>query len=77
VLRADDRSIYGKKGKNQGSHFEILPSEYEKNRPSGTGGIACVRTKQAVIIGDYEEPIQPGECTKVVEGLADYLISVN
>ncbi|KAI9018381.1 profilin [Hyaloraphidium curvatum] len=56
VLRADDRSIYGKKG---------------------AGGIACVKTKQAVIIGEYEEPIQPGECTKVVEGLADYLISVN
>jgi profilin len=25
----------------------------------------------------YDEPIQPGEATKVVEGLADYLISVN
>ncbi|KAJ3292958.1 profilin, required for normal timing of actin polymerization in response to thermal stress [Borealophlyctis nickersoniae] len=56
VIRADDRSIYGKKG---------------------TGGVVTVKTKQAVLIGVYEDPIQPGEATKVVEALADYLISVN
>jgi profilin len=37
----------------------------------------CVKTKQAVLIGMYEEPIQFGEATKVVEALADYLISVS
>ena len=36
-----------------------------------------MKTKQAILIGVYDEPIQPGEATKVVEGLADYLISVN
>jgi hypothetical protein len=36
-----------------------------------------VKTKQAILIGVYDEPVQPGEATKVVEGLADYLISVN
>ena len=56
ALRADDRSIYGKKGQ---------------------GGVVCVKTKQAILIGLYDEPIQPGEATKVVEGLADYLISVS
>ncbi|KAJ3078649.1 profilin, required for normal timing of actin polymerization in response to thermal stress [Quaeritorhiza haematococci] len=56
TLRADDRSVYAKKG---------------------TGGVACVKTKQAILIGVYQEPTQPPEANKVVEGLADYLISVN
>ncbi|KAI8913521.1 profilin [Gorgonomyces haynaldii] len=56
ALRADDRSVYGKKG---------------------TSGLVCVKTKQAILIGVYNEPVQFGEATKVVEALADYLISVN
>jgi profilin len=36
-----------------------------------------VKTKAAVLIGVYDETVQPGEATKVVEQLADYLISVN
>ncbi|KAI8915066.1 profilin [Entophlyctis helioformis] len=56
ALRADDRSIYGKK--------------------SG-GGIVIVKTKQAILFGLYDDPIQPGEATKIVENLADYLIGVN
>ncbi|KAI9142416.1 profilin [Paraphysoderma sedebokerense] len=43
----------------------------------GSGGVICVKTKQAVLIGTYDESAQPGEATKVVEALADYLISVN
>lgn len=43
----------------------------------GAGGVVCVKTKQAVLIGAYNDKIQPGEATKVVEMLADYLISVN
>ncbi|KAA8902837.1 hypothetical protein TRICI_005822 [Trichomonascus ciferrii] len=55
LLRADDRSIYGK-------HDDT--------------GIVAVRTKQAVIVGHYAAPVVAGEATKVVEQLADYLISV-
>lgn len=43
----------------------------------GSGGVVCVKTKQAVLIGTYDESVQPGEATSVVEKLADYLISVN
>ncbi|KAI8371646.1 profilin [Radiomyces spectabilis] len=39
-------------------------------------GICIVKTNQAILIGKYVEGIQPGECNKVVEQLADYLISV-
>ncbi|KAJ3109209.1 profilin, required for normal timing of actin polymerization in response to thermal stress [Phlyctochytrium planicorne] len=55
TLRADDRSIYGKKD---------------------AGGVVCVKTKQAILIGIYGENAQPGEATKIVEVLADYLIGV-
>ncbi|KAI9496165.1 profilin [Zychaea mexicana] len=55
TLRADDRSIYGKKGSD---------------------GVCIVKTGQTMLVGLYKEGIQPGQCTKVVEGLADYLISV-
>lgn len=56
LLRADDRSIYGKKDDT---------------------GIIAVRTKQAILIAHYKAPTQPGEATKIVEQLGDYLISVN
>ncbi|GAN01452.1 profilin [Mucor ambiguus] len=56
LLRADERSLYGKKNSD---------------------GVCIVKTNQAFLVGTYKEGIQPGNCTKVVEGLADYLISVN
>ncbi|KAI0777599.1 profilin [Trametes elegans] len=55
TLRADDRSVYGKKGAD---------------------GCILVKTKQAVLVAEYTAPVQAPEATPVVEGLADYLISV-
>ncbi|KAK4047066.1 profilin, required for normal timing of actin polymerization in response to thermal stress [Microbotryomycetes sp. JL201] len=55
TLRADDRSVYGKKGAD---------------------GIVLVKTKQAVLVAEYAHPTTPGEATKLVEDLADYLIGV-
>ncbi|PVU96519.1 hypothetical protein BB561_001123 [Smittium simulii] len=40
-----------------------------------SSGIICVKSKSCVIIGAYNEMIQPGQATIVVEKLADYLIS--
>ncbi|PWN52972.1 putative PFY1-profilin [Violaceomyces palustris] len=42
----------------------------------GDGGIVCVKTNQAVLVGVYTSPTVPGEANTVVEGLADYLIGV-
>eukprot|EP00999_Lentomonas_sp_LEN2_P001580 NODE_2644_length_528_cov_62.551122_g2594_i0.p1 GENE.NODE_2644_length_528_cov_62.551122_g2594_i0~~NODE_2644_length_528_cov_62.551122_g2594_i0.p1 ORF type:complete len:125 (+),score=16.24 NODE_2644_length_528_cov_62.551122_g2594_i0:60-434(+) len=56
TIKADQRSIYGKKG---------------------AGGCVCVKTNQAILVGMYDENIQPGQCTTVVEKLADYLIENN
>ena len=44
---------------------------------SGQNGICCVKTKQAVVVGLYDEKTVSGEAAKVVGGLSDYLISVN
>eukprot|EP00999_Lentomonas_sp_LEN2_P001447 NODE_2489_length_560_cov_77.891455_g2439_i0.p1 GENE.NODE_2489_length_560_cov_77.891455_g2439_i0~~NODE_2489_length_560_cov_77.891455_g2439_i0.p1 ORF type:complete len:127 (-),score=32.99 NODE_2489_length_560_cov_77.891455_g2439_i0:71-451(-) len=41
----------------------------------GATGVIAVKTKQAIIVGQYGDGIQPGACRKIVEGLADYLIS--
>ncbi|EIW75545.1 profilin [Coniophora puteana RWD-64-598 SS2] len=39
-------------------------------------GIVVVKTKQAILVAEYQPPTQAGEATVVVEGLADYLIGV-
>ncbi|KAJ3321535.1 profilin, required for normal timing of actin polymerization in response to thermal stress [Boothiomyces sp. JEL0866] len=58
-------------------HIAIRADERSVYGKKGTGGVCCVKTKQAILIAMYEEPVQFGEATKVVEALADYLISVN
>ncbi|KAG6878555.1 hypothetical protein C0992_007917 [Termitomyces sp. T32_za158] len=39
-------------------------------------GIVVVKTTQAILIAEYDQPLQAAETTPVVEKLADYLISV-
>ena len=51
-LKADDKSIYAKKG---------------------AGGVVIAKTSQCVLIGHYNETVQPGQATVTVEKLADYL----
>jgi profilin len=36
----------------------------------------CIKTKQVMILALYDDKTQPGEASKVAEGIADYLISV-
>ncbi|KAF8233258.1 Profilin/allergen [Tricholoma matsutake] len=43
----------------------------------GADGAVVVKTKQAILVTEYIPPTQAGEATSVVEGLADYLISVS
>ena len=40
----------------------------------GATGIVSVKTGQAILIGVYDETIQPGQAATTVERLADYLI---
>ncbi len=40
----------------------------------GACGFCAVKTNLSVLIGLYDENIQPGQCANTVERLADYLI---
>ncbi|KAG0091629.1 hypothetical protein BGZ93_006243 [Podila epicladia] len=39
----------------------------------GATGIHCVKTNRCILIGYYNETIQAGDCSLVVEKLGDYL----
>ncbi|KAJ3686429.1 hypothetical protein LUZ61_015593 [Rhynchospora tenuis] len=39
----------------------------------GAGGVCVKKTNMALIIGIYDEPMTPGQCSVVVERLGDYL----
>jgi len=41
----------------------------------GKVGVHCMKTKQAVVIAIYEDPIQPQQAASVVEKLGDYLVT--
>ncbi|KAK7469032.1 profilin, required for normal timing of actin polymerization in response to thermal stress [Stygiomarasmius scandens] len=41
----------------------------------GGSGAVLRKTKQAVLVGEYEPPTQAGEATPIVENLGDYLVS--
>ncbi|KAG8935185.1 profilin, required for normal timing of actin polymerization in response to thermal stress [Tulasnella sp. 417] len=43
----------------------------------GADGCILVKTKQAILVAVYKDPIQAPEATPVVEGLGDYLRGVN
>ena len=42
----------------------------------GTSGVHIFKTKQALIISVYEDPVVPEQCATVTEKLGEYLISV-
>lgn len=71
AIRSEGFRISGAK------YITIMSTEKEIYGKAGGSGICCVKTKQAVVVGLYDEKMVSGEAAKVVGGLADYLISVN
>lgn len=43
----------------------------------GERGVFIVPTKQAILVAEYDTPVQAGDANVVVTKLADYLKSVN
>ncbi|GAB6028207.1 hypothetical protein CHUAL_002404 [Chamberlinius hualienensis] len=39
----------------------------------GKIGVHCMKTKQAIVVALYEDPVQPQQCATVVEKLGEYL----
>ncbi|KAF9949783.1 profilin, required for normal timing of actin polymerization in response to thermal stress [Mortierella alpina] len=58
----------------EGQKYILLRADersiYARN---GATGVTCVKTGQCILVGFYDETVQAGDCTTVVEGLADYL----
>ncbi|KAG0031993.1 hypothetical protein BGZ81_000163 [Podila clonocystis] len=60
----------------EGKKFVVLNADDKVIRArSGATGIVCAKTNQCVLIGFYNENIQAGDCSVVVETLAEYLIN--
>ncbi|KAG7445130.1 profilin [Guyanagaster necrorhizus] len=56
--------------------FTLQANERSIYGKKAADGIVIVKTKQAILVAEYIAPIQAPEATPIVEGLADYLISV-
>ena len=39
----------------------------------GAGGITAAKSGKALVVGQYDEKVQPGQCNNAVENLAQYL----
>ncbi|KAK9459313.1 profilin [Lipomyces oligophaga] len=57
-------------------YFLLRSDERSIYGKKGAEGLIIVRTKQAILVAHYPDGVQPGNATKIVEQLADYLISV-
>ncbi|CAO3697365.1 unnamed protein product [Rhizopus stolonifer] len=69
-IRANGIHIAGAK------YFAIKADERSIYGKKNADGVCIVKTTQAILVATYKDGIQPGNCAKIVEGLADYLISV-
>ena len=58
-------------------YITILSGDREIYGKAGAGGVCCVKTGRAVVVGVYDEKTVSGEAAKIVGALGDYLISVN
>ncbi|KAK0188519.1 profilin [Armillaria mellea] len=56
--------------------FTLQANERSIYGKKAADGIVIVKTKQAILVAEYVAPTQAPEATPIVEGLADYLISV-
>ncbi|KAJ7100772.1 profilin [Mycena belliarum] len=57
--------------------FTTTADENVIHGKKGGDGYVIAKTKQAILVAEYSPPIQAPEAAPVVEGLADYLKSVN
>lgn len=84
VLKADDRSIYGKKVSGRlPLRNNTTDNEQERwyggvliETLQGREGVVIVKTTQAILVTHYPETIQPGAAANTVEQLGDYLVKV-
>jgi len=57
-------------------YFTLQANDRSIYLKKGADGALLVKTKQAILVAEYNAPVQAPEATTVVEGLADYLSGV-
>ncbi|KAF9208342.1 hypothetical protein BGZ59_010702 [Podila verticillata] len=61
----------------EGKKFVVLNADDKLIRArQGATGIICAKTNGCVLIGYYNENVQAGDCSVIVENLAEYLRGV-
>eukprot|EP01114_Cavostelium_apophysatum_P012872 TRINITY_DN298_c0_g1_i1.p2 TRINITY_DN298_c0_g1~~TRINITY_DN298_c0_g1_i1.p2 ORF type:complete len:127 (-),score=28.44 TRINITY_DN298_c0_g1_i1:178-558(-) len=68
AIRAGGLVLAGQK------YFALKTDDRSIYVKQGSAGAICVKTGKAVLVGVYDDKIQPGQASTVVEKLADYLI---
>jgi profilin len=74
TVRADARSVYGKMVTHTHHISRFTQSESISSRVKSNTGVVCVKTGHCVVVGRYDENIQPGQAVLRVEKLGDFLI---
>ena len=74
TIKADEKSVYGKKVNYK--FYKIMLVDSELTIIQGKEGVVIVKTHQAILVAHYPETVQPGQATNTVEQLGDYLIGV-
>ena len=72
VISVNDSIIQLKKAVCVPPHFVLALNENHTRGTKADGGVIA-KTKQAIIVAIYKQPVQAGEATPVVSGVADYL----
>ncbi|KAK0544068.1 profilin, required for normal timing of actin polymerization in response to thermal stress [Tilletia horrida] len=67
-VQASGIRVAGKK------YFTLQVNDRSQYGKQGPDGVILVKTNQAVLVGIYVSPTQPGDATKTIENLGDYLI---
>merc|ERR1711887_238383 len=77
VRNFDQTSHFAASGLNLAGqkYFFLSGDETVLRGKQGKGGVHVMKTNQTVLVGVYEEPMQPAEAATITESLGDYLVS--
>ena len=57
--------------------FQVAPGDETVLRGKSKGGGCCIKkSKTALVVGIYDEPVTPGDCNTIVENMGDYLATM-
>ena len=73
ILAALSSGATGQLKINGTSYITLRNNEGTVYGKQGSGGYCAAKSGTAIVIGVYNDKLQPGQANKIVEGIADYL----